>query len=73
MSVPPTDDGRTPSRPRPPADVPPGDVGLRSVVVHYDEGPDRCTVYPDGVPDQARLTRWLSADADAFVDLGARR
>ncbi|MFB6281299.1 MAG: hypothetical protein ABEH40_04715 [Haloferacaceae archaeon] len=72
MSLDRTDDGR-PSADAPPADVPPGDPCLRSVVVPYESGPDRRTVYPAGVADHERLTRWISADDDAFVDLDAVR
>lgn len=72
VSVDRSDDGR-PVPDLPPPDVPPGDAVLRSVVVNYESGPDRRTVYPAGVPDHERLTRWLSADDDAFVDLAVTR
>ena len=45
------------------------DIGLRSVVVEYEERPDRRTVYPAGVSDVERMSSWLTADDDAFVDL----
>ncbi|WP_135852786.1 DUF7511 domain-containing protein [Halorussus salinus] len=45
------------------------DIGLRSVVVEYEERPDRRTVYPAGVSGMERMSSWLTADDDAFVDL----
>lgn len=57
----------------PPGDVAPDDTQLHSVVVRYESRPDRRTVAPVGVADHERLTRWLSADDDAFVDLDACR
>ncbi|MFC7075850.1 MULTISPECIES: DUF7511 domain-containing protein [Haloarcula] len=48
-------------------------VELRSTVVHYSDGPDRCTVYPPDCPETARLTTWLSADRSAFVDRDVMR
>jgi len=46
---------------------------LASVRVRYDARPDRCTVYPPGLSGAARMSTWLTADADAFVDLEAVR
>lgn len=50
-----------------------GDAGrsfdLHSIVVNYEDGADRCTVYPSRDRCVERTTEWLSADADAFVDL----
>lgn len=46
---------------------------LRSVVVEYDQGPDQRTVYPDGATGLERMATWLTADADAFVDLESVR
>lgn len=42
---------------------------LEAVVVRYEIGPDRCTIFPRGCSDEEKLTRWLSADLSAFVDL----
>jgi hypothetical protein len=49
------------------------DVELRSTVVHYSDGPDRCTIYPPEASGVARLSTWLSADQSAFVDPVALR
>ncbi|MFB6301417.1 MAG: hypothetical protein ABEH78_00935 [Haloferacaceae archaeon] len=68
-----SDDIHPPSDRRPPTAAPAADVGLRATVVRYDASPDRRTVYPAGVADHERLTRWLSADDGAFVDLDAVR
>jgi hypothetical protein len=46
---------------------------LESVVVRYEDRADRRTVFPADCPDDQVLTMWLSADADAFVDLGDSR
>lgn len=48
-------------------------LGLDSVVVSYENGPDRCTVYPRSLDRHERLERWLSADADLFVPLREMR
>jgi hypothetical protein len=42
---------------------------LRSVVVDYEVGSNRCTLYPVDVTDEERLTHWLTADEDAFAAL----
>jgi hypothetical protein len=73
VSVDRPEDVRASSTSPPPVDAPEGDVELRSVVVRYESSPDRRTVYPVGVEEDERLTLWLSADADAFVDLDASR
>jgi hypothetical protein len=44
-------------------------ITVRSRLVRYDDRPDRRTVYPPGCSGDARLSTWLSADSDAFVDL----
>lgn len=48
-------------------------VTLESTLVSYDDGADRRTVYPPGLSSVARMSTWLTADSEAFVDLeGAR-
>lgn len=42
---------------------------LHSVVVDYENRPDRRTVYPDGLSGVERMSTWLTADDDAFVNL----
>jgi len=42
---------------------------LHSVVVSYEDGADRCTIYPRRRQCIERTTEWLSADLAAFVDL----
>jgi hypothetical protein len=46
---------------------------LEATVVHYQNGPDRCTIAPRDVSDERRLTAWFSVDADALVRLGEMR
>ncbi|WP_435174916.1 DUF7511 domain-containing protein [Halorussus sp. AFM4] len=49
------------------------DVELSSVVVDYEDRPDRRTVYPEGLSSVERMSTWLTADDDAFVDLESAR
>lgn len=44
-------------------------VTLESTLVQYEEGADRRTIYPPGLSSIARMSTWLTADSDAFVDL----
>jgi hypothetical protein len=46
---------------------------LHSVVVGYEDSPDRCTVYPRRRRCVERTTEWFTADFGAFVDLSERR
>jgi len=45
------------------------DVELSLTVVRYEDGPDRCTVYPPNATGDAQLSTWLSVDYEAVVDL----
>ncbi|AHG01465.1 hypothetical protein HALLA_03490 (plasmid) [Halostagnicola larsenii XH-48] len=44
-------------------------IELDAIVVRYETQSDRCTITPRECADDNRLTTWLSADVDAFVDL----
>jgi len=46
---------------------------LRHDVVTYSDGPDRCTIYPPDATGVVRMSTWLTADRDAFVDLATVR
>jgi len=46
---------------------------LHAVVVENDGGPDECTLYPRGSSGLDRMSRWITVDADAVVDLDAVR
>ncbi|QLD87488.1 hypothetical protein HWV07_00810 [Natronomonas salina] len=46
---------------------------LESTLVQYDRRPDRRTVYPRGLSGVPRMSTWLTANDDAFVDLAAVR
>lgn len=59
---------RTDASPRPP-DTESSRPGLESTLVRYDRRPDRRTVYPPGLSGVPRMSTWLTADDDAFVDL----
>lgn len=48
-------------------------VTLAAALVRYDGRSDRRTVYPPGLSSVARMSTWLTADADAFVDLDNAR
>jgi hypothetical protein len=42
---------------------------LVSTLVRYDRRPDRRTVHPPELSGVPRMSRWLTADDEAFVDL----
>jgi hypothetical protein len=44
-------------------------IDLESIVVRYENRPDRCTITPRECPETERMTAWLSADVQATVDL----
>ncbi|GAA0667029.1 hypothetical protein ACFQDG_09080 [Natronoarchaeum mannanilyticum] len=46
---------------------------LRHEVVSYPDAPDRCTIFPPDATGVARMSTWLTADHDAFVDLATVR
>jgi len=46
---------------------------LVSVVVEYDERPDQCTIYHPDSNAIERMSSWISADTECFVDLYAER
>jgi hypothetical protein len=48
-------------------------VTLTAALVRYDGRPDRRTVYPPELSSVARMSTWLTANADAFVDLDSAR
>ncbi|PSP99570.1 hypothetical protein BRC89_04265 [Halobacteriales archaeon QS_4_70_19] len=48
-------------------------VRLAATLVTYEDRPDRRTIYPPGTSSVARMSTWLTADADAFVDRSAMR
>jgi hypothetical protein len=60
-------------KPNLPAETEPPDPAteapLAATVVRYAGEPDRVTVYPPGASSVARMSTWLTADIDAFVDL----
>lgn len=51
----------------------PGVSSLESIVVRYEDRPDRCTIAPRECSEADQLTTWLSADVRAFVDLADAR
>jgi hypothetical protein len=46
---------------------------LASTLVTYADRPDRRTIYPPGTTRVARMSTWLTADADAFRGLEEMR
>ncbi|SFR51033.1 DUF7511 domain-containing protein [Halogeometricum limi] len=46
---------------------------LVAAVVEYDDEPDECTIYPLHADEEERLTTWVSAKSDTYVDLEAMR
>lgn len=55
----------------PRADRPSG--ALDSVVVSYDDRPDRRTIYPEGASGVERMSTWLTANDAGFVALESFR
>ncbi|EMA44650.1 DUF7511 domain-containing protein [Halobiforma nitratireducens] len=47
--------------------------GLESIVVRYEDEPDRCTITPRSCGTGDRLTTWLSVNVTAVVELEERR
>ncbi|WP_226479814.1 DUF7511 domain-containing protein [Natrinema amylolyticum] len=45
------------------------ELDLESIIVRYEDRPDRCTITPRECSDSERITTWLSADVGAIVDL----
>ncbi|ELY82645.1 DUF7511 domain-containing protein [Natrinema gari] len=45
------------------------ETDLESIVVRYEDRPDRWTITPRECPESDRMTTWLSVDAQAIVDL----
>ncbi len=53
----------------PPADTHRPDSGLEARLVTYADAPDELTVFPREVPEGARATTWITAQAGSFVAL----
>lgn len=57
-----------------PAPSPPSrQIDLDHVVVRYEDGPDRCTVFPPETTGWARLSTWLTVDRELLRSLDAWR
>jgi hypothetical protein len=46
---------------------------LDSTLVTNADGPDRRTVFPRGLSSVARMSTWLTANEDVFVDVERNR
>ncbi|MEF8840695.1 MAG: hypothetical protein V5A62_03595 [Haloarculaceae archaeon] len=46
---------------------------LDSALVRNTDGPDRRTVFPRGLSSVARMSTWLTANEEAFVDVEGNR
>lgn len=46
---------------------------LIAKTVESGDGHTECTIYPVSVPQEERLTTWITAREGSFVDLDARR
>jgi hypothetical protein len=42
---------------------------LDSVVEHYDDQPDECTIFRSDIPESRRLSTWITATEGGYVDL----
>lgn len=65
-----SDGGPSEQRQESGADEPPR---LACTLVRYDGEPDRVTVYPPDASSIDRMATWLSADADAYLDVEQMR
>lgn len=51
-----------------------GRIALRSCTVERDDGPDECTLFPHSADTtDERMTTWITAHGDAFVDCQTMR
>lgn len=51
-----------------------GWIALQSCIVERDDAPDECTLFPHLVDTtDERMTTWITARGDAFVDCRAMR
>jgi hypothetical protein len=64
-------DETVPMEPRAVADYhrPYGPPVLLSTVVHYEDAPDECTLYPRDATEAELVTTWLTAREGSFVAL----
>lgn len=51
----------------------PGERTLIARTVESSDGHTECTIYPDRIPREERLTTWITAREGSFVDLEANR
>lgn len=42
---------------------------LRATIVEYEDAPNECTIYPNGVSEVEQMTTWISAKEGSYVDL----
>lgn len=47
--------------------------GYRAVVERYQNEPNQCTIFPEDMGEDERVTTWISAKEPAYVDLWANR
>lgn len=46
---------------------------LVAAILERPDAPDRCTIYPRGLPEHVQNGRWLAAESGAFVGLDKMR
>jgi hypothetical protein len=46
---------------------------LTATLVRYTDGPDQLTIHPADADDVTLMGSWVTADADAFVELESVR
>lgn len=46
---------------------------LESVIEHYDDRPDECTIFRSDIPEHQRLSTWITAKQGDYVELSACR
>lgn len=46
---------------------------LVAAVLDRPDAPDRCIVYPRGLPEHVQHGQWIAAESDAFVGVDVMR
>ncbi|WP_442909428.1 DUF7511 domain-containing protein [Halovenus sp. HT40] len=49
------------------------EIKLASQVEQRRNQPDLCTIYQSNGDEMRKMSRWITAKGDAFIDLGSRR
>ena len=65
-----TDAMKTTTPEMPEAHIAPAtDMEYTAIVAPYDDAPDECTIFPEGLTEDEVLTTWISAQEGSYVSL----